>query len=812
MTTTRRRTLAVAALATLPLAAALLQLPSHADDQPPAELSRPFGYLMIGLDGDAWRAELSASATRWTDEAGAVHRVPSTQAETVPEGDEYGWLGAAGDPVWATVAAGDLGDWTTPYAFAVSTRTVRAAQLAPSEPVVRLGIESVTGPGAFSVHAVPATRGETDPPVDVPPEAFRLGTGTQRDGSPQGTGPADVAPGAITYAKARFTAEGMYCVTFTTAATLADGTPAGGSTVVRFAVGDATTPSTPCGSGPGEPSPTPTPTPTPTEPAPTIVRDGHIDAIAPELEGDADGTRGLALRAHSDAGWIDWADLVLYSDDRIRRTLPDEYTDAADYSFAGPPGATVWDSPHGQLPGVPWAGLSTESPTLTELGDGGRVQVRLDAVTGPGGAPAPGDVVIWNDAGTAANAQGILHSTREGLPAGRWVGIGNHQHYHWTFSAPGVYCLAFTVETALPDGTRLADRGQLTQAIGSDVDPAAVQPCERTQEQPPVPAGKPVVDDPGTAPLVVTGGTAALDARLNDGELSVAWRREDAYGAGPGVSSAIDDVILHKEFGATVPGILASHATTQARGVVPSLNWDATGVAADELTWRLVAVDGPGDVSVVQRFPDTTVFDPAAERTEFAVWPGSETAGATWRATAPGRYCLTMEWSARLPGGDVVTDTHVLTAVLDGPLDPDDYERDPETGQFVATGPVFEHDDTTLTRTCAQDGEPIPTPTPTPTPTSSDTPTPTPTPTDGPTTPPDGGDGGTDTGGTGGDETGEGDEAGDDEAGGGGDDGSGDGLPDTGTGPAGPVLLALLALAGGAVLAAAARRAGTPGG
>ncbi|MFD2840464.1 choice-of-anchor M domain-containing protein [Populibacterium corticicola] len=186
-------------------------------------------------------------------------RVPSVlQAAELPEGSEHSWLGASGQQAYVIPTA----ETTRPRSegrYGISVGPFVGAGVEGKS----LSLVEVVAPvGGTYTGYVPAFRASD---LNAPPaDARGFGTGTQANGELQGT----TFPLILTtepFAQ-RFTAEGLYCVTYRAAFT-----PAGGSEsqtldlTQRYAVGDDIAADAPCGGAPeeyprdGEPEPEPEP-------------------------------------------------------------------------------------------------------------------------------------------------------------------------------------------------------------------------------------------------------------------------------------------------------------------------------------------------------------------------------------------------------------------------------------------------------------------------------------------------------------------------------------------------------------------------
>lgn len=432
----------------------------------------------------------------------------------------------------------------------------------------------------------------------------------------------------------------------------------------------------------------------------------HIDVFHPELDTAPDGSQTLALRAHIDGRGksVDWNNAVVPHTDKVKYTLPAVNTPEADYSFIGEPGSTYWDSPFGGsiLNGSPWIGWSTQSDTLNTLPLNHPFVFRLDAVLGHDGGEAPGDVVLWESmAGNKPLPPRM--STRQELPQAYTFGRGKHAHMHWSFTAPGVYCMAVSVHTDMPDGTRKEAHGFLTQVVGSAFDPAKTEPCGRSLTYP-TPTPPVQVDSPDPAPVLRDGTSRSrIAVGVQDGALSATFDRISDRSVGPAVSSSIDDVIVQ-----TAPEALANRNYALASAGWNTLRIPENAIQGD-LEWSLDRVRGPGEVTwTSQSEYDAHQFDTKTGVTTRSM-PTNTNSGGGIRVSRPGVYCVDMSWSATTATGKAVSASHTLTLVVDGSLDPDGYDpfwkENGKDGPF--TGPVWrgaEHG--ALEKTCAQGAVP----------------------------------------------------------------------------------------------------------
>lgn len=440
-----------------------------------------------------------------------------------------------------------------------------------------------------------------------------------------------------------------------------------------------------------------------------VMPDVHADVLYPELAPTPDGKKALTLRAHVDgiADSVDWNDTVIHHTDGVKEALPAANVPGADYSFIGPPGSMTWRSwQSGPASGrSPWIGLSTQSPSLDVFPANHPFVFRVDAVIGPDGGAAPGDVVIWQNNVATGDASPDI-STLQGFPQALAFGKGKHAHYNWSFTAPGVYCMAVSASTDMPDGSRQEARGFLTQIVGSAFDPSTIEPCGRQLAYPTPPVQDvPSATDP--APVVWDNGESFIGVSLDRGALSATVNRSADRFDAPAVAHSIDDVIAHSAPENTVNGRYSSFVVD---------GWNTLGMPADALRghveWRIDEARGPGNVSWSNggEYADQS-FDVAAGRLTQRLAAGAvgNTRAAGFSVTRPGLYCLDMSWSATTAAGEVVSDAHTLTLVVDGPLDPNGYDpvwkSHGKDGPF--TGPVWRGAEKgALEKTCAQGAVP----------------------------------------------------------------------------------------------------------
>lgn len=646
----------------LGLAPSLAALPAQA--APTLVTSGNHNLVVRAADG----AATLAGSTRLGAEP--VLRIPDAQAGTLPDTPAHAPLGRPGERAWLSGATG-----------ATATAPALGFTIVPREPTapdVTVRLDDVIAPvgGAYQAYriGVGQTPGHAAAPVATPENGFGLtllGTGTAGDGSAQprtaSLTATAAAQTALSYVQHRFTAPGLYCVTYSEELTPPGGTAAlrtNGFTV-RFAVGDAVAADAPCGTGgstggdpdpdpgdggPGDPGPGNGGPGTP-DPSIFVMRTGHADVIAPRLLG---AERRLDLSAKVDGqGFLPYRNLVVVHPDLLTSTVPTD----GQWAFLGAPGATFWNSPQasGSVPGgttaFPWIGSSTEDDAL--VANGSRTDMTIEQVVGATGGAAPGDLAVWTSPATGPR---VLVSTRAGAVTGgvpamlSSTAARNHSHYNWSFTAPGVYCLAVSVQTEV-GGQLQRVRDWLTMVVGGDG--AGVTPCARTLAAPGEPQPAPVTLPTTPGPHIADDSGALSLHPTTGGALTIAdW---NPLTARPARYTPVDDTIVHLRRAQVDQG--SSELAINAFG---RLRADLLGRPASDggELLRIERVRGPrGPVQIAGIRSDAA--DPSLR-----LRPREGASALTPSAfSAPGRYCIDLTWTS----DSGVSRASVLTVVVDGP-------------------------------------------------------------------------------------------------------------------------------------------------
>ncbi|MFI6035963.1 TIGR03773 family transporter-associated surface protein [Streptomyces sp. NPDC051315] len=153
--------------------------------------------------------------TTWREPSSVILHVKPAAKNTLPDGDDFAFLGTAGDPVWLLDQVQQDGllwpGWSTDNIEAGATKGG-----------VRFSLTGVEGPGTVALYTYDAMSGATVlfNSKDGVPDSFEVPAGTHAHGG------------------WAFTEEGTYRLTLRMGGSLADGTPVSDTETVAFVVGD----------------------------------------------------------------------------------------------------------------------------------------------------------------------------------------------------------------------------------------------------------------------------------------------------------------------------------------------------------------------------------------------------------------------------------------------------------------------------------------------------------------------------------------------------------------------------------------------
>jgi len=306
----------------------------------------------------------------------------------------------------------------------------------------------------------------------------------------------------------RFSAPGQYCVPITYSATI-DGARQSITKTLTYVInrvgpgqegyvdpagvtlcvdgGEGTDPGEGPGENPGEDTLWDVPNGTTTASGARIINDGHVDIASIMGDGLLDTKIKDDTTGGSEPDYLEPEKTVL----QVTPFAQTRVTSAAQ-GFIAEVGDVVWQVDETPQDGLLWPGWSTERVPLSSTIDG--VDWRLKDVDGPG------EVAVFSN-----GAAQVYFNTKDGITdADRFtIPKNTHTHANWTFTAEGVYCLAWERSATASDGQRVSDAFVTAFAVGA-VDVRKIDPSACFTE----PSGRPGDDERGEAPT----GLDDLDA------------------------------------------------------------------------------------------------------------------------------------------------------------------------------------------------------------------------------------------------------------------------------------------------------------
>jgi surface-anchored protein len=277
--------------------------------------------------------------------------------------------------------------------------------------------------------------------------------------------------------------------------------------------------------------------------------------------------------------------------------------------------------------------------------------------------------------------------------------VGDQGATTWAFPEPGLYTLIFAVEANLLTGEPVSTEERYTVEVRPEPVDAPAPPA--TSTEPPSVAAQPEVKAAPLAaqPAPVTPGRVVLDdghvdavaPRLLDGKLQlqvkdgvtvgqsggrVHWREpgDVTFHVKPEAKAALPDDTKLAFLGKPRDEIFLLPQQQQS-GILWT-GWSTEELRADQvtgpITWRLTTVDGPGAFGIFTTgsFGDSTVIFNSTDGLpdSHPVDLGTH-AHANWGFAKQGTYRLTFDVTARLAGGQTVSDKEVYTFAV-GSVDP----------------------------------------------------------------------------------------------------------------------------------------------
>jgi putative ABC transporter-associated repeat protein len=600
-------------------------------------------------------------------------RTPPVQ--TVPEPtdrEDLTAIGPVGTPYWFFPKAGGAENWVWP---GVNTESLSAAQIA--SPITL----------TLNDYAVDGVRQPDDAEVVVmgsqsaPTAAGNLYFSSRR-GLPQST---ELGVNMHAHPMWAFTKQGVYCLSLSATARLADGHWSTTSGVLTMVVGDIdATDVQPCErqdiSWPEPDSKTP----------------GAVETTDPERLTDGDvelalyaGADAFDLRAQrsTDGGITAQPrnpdDLIIDSDDQLASGL---------WTVRVAPTTALTSS------SAPGLFIDTTGVTSDTLAPQTAVQMTLGDVRGPG------TLTVTNSRNPAGSL--ILSSAESGAKNYTLAPGTRTTSLQWQFSRAGVYCVPLTWSATVADGSEHSQASTLTFVVGS-TDPASsdyvnrdgLTTCSRGQQAtvPPADGGDDEEPNPGESDPVwdVPNGTVNEHGAtiLNEGHVDVASLID-----GSSLVTKIKDTTESAEPTWRDPARTVLQLLPDAQTVVPSdehfaflgrpgepvwqvtedqqdgllwPGWSTESIPEDRtregVHWSLTDITGPGEFTLYTSDP----VNLGAAVVEFNTRDGITAddsmlipklthAHGTWAFSAEGVYCLAFERATTLTDGTPASDDFTL--------------------------------------------------------------------------------------------------------------------------------------------------------
>ena len=370
--------------------------------------------------------------------------------------------------------------------------------------------------------------------------------------------------------------------------------------------------------------------PAPASKAKRVIGAVHTDAVSAYLD---NGELVLETKADIDVtgdGVIDVGsrltarELLFHLSDESKVSVPD----LPAYSFLGQPGTTIWLSPQTQDHRLIWPGFSTEDPKLAGQVKDNTLAVRLLDTEGPG------EVEVYLQHGT--DVQRVFSSTVELAP---WtIGVPQHTHMNWAFSAPGTYTLTFEMAGTVGGRPQVATN-RYTFVVG-DLDAHTLSTSTVIAASPKTAAaGEPVTL---TATMTPAGAEGAVQFRdLSTGRLLgysplADGRTEFVAGALPPGEHRIVAEFVPTWSDDFVPSTSSPVTVTVSGTVQTKPGFDDTVPVPDadlaaHTPATAVTTSSPGKTLVAGASLTGRVSDPALSGTWLSVWiPGLDPAWRGW--------------------------------------------------------------------------------------------------------------------------------------------------------------------------------------
>lgn len=390
----------------------------------------------------------------------------------------------------------------------------------------------------------------------------------------------------------------------------------------------------------------------------TPFREGHVDAGISFENGVFD------LHIHDEEADIEYeaGEVPIFVGDAALIARPA----GTAFDFIGAQaGDRVWNIRTDQeIPGLVFLGLATEEiKANTFVGD--KVTLSLKNVQGPGAFS------LW----TAGATPSVKMASFGGIDLSDKVELttGSHNHFNWTFSAPGEYAITFEVSGTPVGASPVSAQATYTFAVSNGL---------------PL-VGSPVKVEVGKAGRLnflhtVTQGHADVGIAFEDGQLELHVHDEEAeaeFAPSEALIFVGPDAQISRPAGTKFDFLgVASGAPIWVLPAVENPDLPYLGIGTEEiepgtfipgsLKLSLGHVSGPGDFSIytVDGFGAVTVgmstADGIGADDTITLLEGSH-GHRNWAFTAAGRYEVGLAVSATRPDGTQVSDRGVFVFSVD---------------------------------------------------------------------------------------------------------------------------------------------------
>ncbi|WP_394940324.1 TIGR03773 family transporter-associated surface protein [Psychromicrobium sp. YIM B11713] len=465
--------------------------------------------------------------------------------------------------------------------------------------------------------------------------------------------PASLELGVTSSLATEFTLPGRYCLTIEQSIKSKQGGLLSATGTYTFYVGALPAKPALCGGSPTDPG-----TSDPDPDTVKVIGQGHLDVRAP-LSGDG---RSLQLQVATSQQRVPFKDLVLTG---VRSGKIPTATAQQNFGLVGAAGSPYWyyGQSEADLAHHLWPGFSGEDFAPSDLSFGFQ-DASLTRVLGPAGGHF---AMFFNDAVTdRLRPDAVYFDSRQGMPQSYPIGAASHNHFNWTFSQPGKYCLAFEAKAGMSSGSWVSDAAQLTIWVGDPALASQQIPCDRSEGT----KGLSLLSHPKVAPApdasksVLRSGLVALEPLLSSSGLGLNARLQSST-VSPVKDASATALILSS-------GLLSGGRYLFEAGdadAAPALLLDSGRIAPSTLSGLMGLsfgqIRGPGTVELLRGQTPVLSSNPASGLQQTSLAAQSRDNSLRWSFDQPGVYCVPLNVSAQRPGtSQALSSSTLLTFVL----------------------------------------------------------------------------------------------------------------------------------------------------